>query len=756
MPAKGKKDIELEYFVGNTTKYEWAGVHTYTPFDGDEMEEFGELFSVISIQGDPAFDSEKAGNLLVDILQDSYYDTEFGEQDILKRLSYSTKELHKRIVQIVEREKSLQEGAVELDITALVKKGDVLYVVSIGDCLLYGMRKGECVDLTPTLKNLEGRGPLKMASLQIFPEDSFLIVTSSLDNSLSLENREAILEKGTVGVLEGVNLKNEAMSAALLIEYLHENDNSAELKKNIEEDGEKIENTKELVEEESNPEDIRKEIFRRRQDEIFESETMGKEKLDKVVGVGKKVGDSVLEYAQKINATSFKQNVRRMKTNRNTKTFMYILIQLFEFIQKFLSSIIEFIVGNIFVGRKSMHIRGASSRRVNWRFLFFLILVFGVGVYFVFGRIQENRRRVRHELEMRAQIDTIEEELESMESEIRELVVSRDNMSVKKEFSSKLEEVRTELEEVDLFEEEKNDLLERVLSIGNKLYRRIIVEDDSIIKDFGIVEESELSDIDFYDGNLYISDKSQDVIYRVDSSGGGVEIVGSGLDGVRTLSIAKDGGIVFVDEEENRALGIIELKNNNRINRVVGVTKDRLGDVINIEAVELAPGDSRLYGVRYQQGEVIQLNKSVNGYGLPQVRMSTEIEKPLDIDIDQGRIYLIQEGIGLRRFLGDQEYENSIRGMMNGDNINSSNAVYVGKRYIYLVDSTSSRIIVMTKNRGDDPNILDMVAQYDLSGIQRGDQIKDVVTDTNEGNIFVIVGSRVARLTTSDLTPFVY
>ena len=213
---------------------------------------------------------------------------------------------------------------------------------------------------------------------------------------------------------------------------------------------------------------------------------------------------------------------------------------------------------------------------------------------------------------------------------------------------------------------------------------------------------------------------------------------------------------LFIDENETRALGIIDT-NTNELDRPAGLNTGRLGAITEIDAYEVDDGDDRIYAVRTEAKQVIQMRGSTEGYNLPDLRLEGNgLNNLLDVEVNEGRIFVVSAGEGLRRFYGQEELGNVVKGMINGDNWNKVSALAIDDRYIYLADSTNSRILVYLKYRQEDSATMDFVAQYDLSSLAENGDIQDIASSREQGGLFVLIGSKVIKLDLAALREFSY
>jgi len=309
---------------------------------------------------------------------------------------------------------------------------------------------------------------------------------------------------------------------------------------------------------------------------------------------------------------------------------------------------------------------------------------------------------------------------------------------------------------ISLYQEQVDKLGIDIDNLIRKLSRKIIVQDAKVIKDFGVIEGTELSDIDLSEDAIFVSDKGNGIIYTFDFMGGEMVRLAEGIDGIKTISYSDIGELLFVDTNGERAMGRINLE-SGEVSRFPGMTEGRLGNLEELDAYKVGDNDHRAYGVRSQAKEIIQMRRAGDSYGLPTLRLSEHnLNTLLDMDINEGRIYVVSEGEGIRRFYGQDEFENNIKGMIDIGSWKNTSAITVDDRYIYAVDNISQSINVFTKYRMDDATTIDFVAKYDLSGLDGYGEILDVVTNRQTGSLYALTTSKIIELKLSDLREFSY
>jgi hypothetical protein len=463
--------------------------------------------------------------------------------------------------------------------------------------------------------------------------------------------------------------------------------------------------------------------------------------------------------SSRIGISKIGDRIKNIDYKENAKTFQVILSKTFGKAYEVTKSFAGTFARDVLkVGDGSgLYLKGRGHvKSVNWRLVIFLLVIAFVGTYITVNTINENRRRAKEELEAIQTIERVESEVGSLVSNVATLVSSREKEAEKDSALSLLKNKKQSLQMIGNFPDRVDKLDQDIDNMIRKLERKIVVSDPKTIKDFSVIEGTNLTDLDISDSRIFVSDGGNGVVYSFDFAGGDMSKIAENLINPKTISYSSLGELVFVDEDDSRVVGSINLE-NNQINRYPGVNKARLGNVVNIQAYQVSENDHRLYGVREDTKEVIQMKRTGGSYGLPELRLSGFNLKSLsDIFINEGRIHVVSLGEGVRKFLVQEEIPIQVRGMIGGDNWNNISDIFIDDRYIYAIDNQDKRVLVYTKYRHDNAGVVDYVASYDLSSIQGLDNMVDIVSSRANGAIYVLTRTRVIELKLSDLREFSY
>ena len=105
-------------------------------------------------------------------------------------------------------------------------------------------------------------------------------------------------------------------------------------------------------------------------------------------------------------------------------------------------------------------------------------------------------------------------------------------------FYTQLDSQRGKLNGVTGFEDEKIALSDKIDDLQRRLLRRVEIDDANVIKDLGVIEGSNLSDIALGENKIYVSDEGNGVIHEFDYAGGNMNRIAEGLSAPKTISVS--------------------------------------------------------------------------------------------------------------------------------------------------------------------------------------------------------------------------
>lgn len=754
---KDKLDIQFKFFAGSPRKGEWAGIHYYSPQVPAIYENRGEIAAALSLSGPVNFDSSKAGNLLIDYLHETYFESE--AESSLVALKEAVEKVRERLIDFMLNDEASSEAGVEISLIATAIQEEYLYIAQLGEAKAYAWREGKVTNFSEHLKDLTGKSQVKTGSVALKEDDRILLVSDETDFNLTDIEKKRVLEGFNLDPIEGKVFSNEAQIAAIILGY--------EVKQ--------IVNEEKGIEDKAQVISTYKDLNESLQDEAFEEEIMDNEELV-TNDVGEKnnvmienIDEDIKIDHKTVPSKGFKFNINEIGTHLNrvrrdqrTKTFFYILSTAGVGIYNLLTKAGKFFWNSILKmdgsGYGGIYLKGASRRDMNWRPLIFLGVVLIVAGIIIFKSVQGRREAAKIDLENKTAIEKVETEVEELGSQVDILTKTVGKEEEKVQILSEFEEMGSVLDAVTLekYSEQKSNLVAQVNGYQNKLVRRIPVSDPVIIKDFGIYEGSDPEDFTIGENGIYVADKGGGKIISMDFEGGDLRSLAENLQNPRGITLYENREVIFVDDNEERAVGIINLE-NSQLERLPGLSAGRLGNINEMTIYEVAEGDTRLYATRAGTKELIQMRRGTQSFNLPELRLNrSDFTELVDTDVNNGRIYVLSQGQGARRFLGDTEFNTTVAGMLEGDSWNNADSMFVDVDYIYLGDSQNKRVLVFTKARGENSEILDFVAQYDLSSIEGANSIKEVVSDRVKNKLYVMLGTKLIELDLGSLSEFTY
>jgi hypothetical protein len=731
--------LKIEYFVGATKPTSWSSVYFYAPQAPSIYEAKGEIVACISLASPPSFDSDKAGNLLLDELHEVYFESE--EQNTLLALEKACLNTRKRLLELLKYDEISSEKGLDFNLSVAVIKDSSLFMVCIGDAKILGYREGEYVDLSDVLKDPDGRSSMKVGSLDLQSGDKFLLLTPRAREELTDTDLEKVFSRFSIESLEGKNFFVESLVSLILVGYELPSDSSNEISIN----NTSLQSKNLPKRSEFGQDDFEGSML------AAEGDVVAEEKLVAKHGIFSKLNTK--------NITKFFSNLKdsfgKISRDPRAKTFQVVFVGAILAVWKFLQKAGSYVWKDLLkMGNKSnVYLRGAK-KQTNFRpIIFFLCIALVLG-YFIVSSVKEKRIKQKLLADAELVVSQSERNFDSLEIEARTLITTYSRAEEKEALFARANDLKRQLSVVEIedVQERKLGLLSKIDDVIDKLLRKVSIENLDIFVDFGVIEGADPNDISIFVPNLFVSDGGNGVIYKFDMSANRETVIDS-LNKPKALSTNDFGEVVFFDYNTERAIGTVKIEEKS-LNRVRGLSFERVGELSQLVAYKVADGDHRLYGIREGKNQFIQMTRSGDDYGLPIVRFEDINFADLrDVALNNRWIYLVSKGEGVRRFFG-VESETNIHGMIQGDNWNSVSSIFVDERFIYLGDSDNRRVLVFTKSRGDDTKNLDFVAQFDLSSDPVSSSIKGLVAD--EDHIFVLAGTKIIKLAKSNLQGFTY
>lgn len=771
-----QNSIKLETFAGNPRKSEWASVYAYTPEAPAIFKSKGEIFAVLSLAGPNTFDASQTGNFLLDELHESYFEAE--TTDNIKALQSAINNVKKRLIEFLKHDDDSSLEGIEFSLSVLVVKDTTAFFANFGESKILGFRKGEIAEITTVLKDPERKKQIKVGSMYMEKGDRLLLLSQEADFELKEKEKEDIFTKNSLNTIRGRYLSNEALVAAILVSYkddliqdiqekvseVYEEEESLEPDQDIDQDVDQVDNVEDLTiddfvsdENEKNAEEIIPKGFERKvllsEGDKYEKDLI--EKKSKSIQKTEKVIDST----KNLKIENIQQKLKDLRNSENAKTIHVLISNILNSLLDLVIKIKDFIFINLLnIGNKKMYARKDKMTDMNWRPLIFVIVVISIVGFFSYKTIKEKKEQKAYELAQEVILNDIESQFEKLESQVDTLYRIKEREDDKNKLLADLSNLKTKIQEVELFEERKGVLDKKIDEYKDKLVHKVTVNASSILKDIASYEEVIISDIsvDTEKDNIYISDSKKGVVYRMNYQGENIEKILEGLKNPRTLTISELNQLVIIDDEIDRSMKLINL-DTLEIDKPVGLTKDQLAGIADIDAYRVSDGDDRIYGIKPQEKILVQMRKGQTTYGLPSIRLSSDNFQSniLDVIVFDGNIYLLTQDQGLVRYYGDSQQTIDYSSFIGDAKWQGATAMTIDEKYVYLVNNTEKKVIVLSKTRFASQGILDYILQYDLSSIMETD-IVDVFSDISSDSLFVATQTKVIKLNLQEVKNFSY
>lgn len=405
------------------------------------------------------------------------------------------------------------------------------------------------------------------------------------------------------------------------------------------------------------------------------------------------------------------------------------------------------------MGGEKIYLKGGGRGR-NWRFIVVVIVVVIGLLYFSIKSINERNQKIAAENEARNRYETAEGLVNEVDKVAALIAKATGNDDRKQNLLNDLSKAESEAElaaQNELYEEKAKELDIKIGQLRDLLNKTIPELNPNLVVDVaGLFPNANPSDIVIANNEIFITDQANGKIYRSNLSGTNLKELVGGLTRPKSLTVDNKGNIVFLDEDGDRRMGTVKLDDGS-VNRHAGTSDFRVGNIDQIEFADIFGG--RVYGVDKALKAVVALQKSGEGYGVPEKRFELNgLGSAQDIQIADLKIYVLADiGQGLYRSLNNKDDSPIIKGLNEGEDLFGATAMYVGDTHVFVADPTTKSILVFTK---DVTEIL-LKARFVYKGTENVfTDIKEVVADKNSGKIFVLDGTKVYSLDSSKLSTF--
>lgn len=255
------------------------------------------------------------------------------------------------------------------------------------------------------------------------------------------------------------------------------------------------------------------------------------------------------------------------------------------------------------------------------------------------------------------------------------------------------------------------------------------------------------SDIEIIDNRIYVSDSARNVVYRMDSQlGSQANAVLSDLNQPYLLTTDTTNNLVVVDRNNDSVIGVMNPANNS-FRRISNLSLASQGELAAVDVWT----NRALYTVSKERQAItrqtaVGQNYQVANYNSPW-RRDAEFAQAIDMHVDF-QIYVLLEGLGLKRYVNGQPDTINLRGILPTDEtaLRNADAFVITATKLYIADSANQRVLIFTKDSTNNQNF-DYATQYVYRGNTAAfNDIKDIVLNANENQMFVLSNTSVLRI----------
>ena len=441
-------------------------------------------------------------------------------------------------------------------------------------------------------------------------------------------------------------------------------------------------------------------------------------------------------------------------------TFIYViksLVALFFKIYTFLVNLFKSEIIGVGGARKMNH----QSRLKRNR----LILAVSVFVLFVFGYI--NFQNIKYANEQATIKQLNKEKIEALESEYNNvsLQINSGNLS-----SNYIDKISNQLKSLQSkVENHKKDVTDEFLVRLDNLSQKITKNQDEIfliepfltiplIKDFSSVGTGvDLTDMEYVNGSIFITEKSNGVVYKLDTGLNSEPIVFvEGLVNPKLISKNATGNeLVVIDESKDGAVSKFNSDTKDSLTRFSELSANEIGD---IEEFSIYSGNDAMYEIHQRNQQIFKRSRLAEGYGgggrvtIAGSQSVWSVDNIFTNAIDISApfsIYVLSTTAGISRHTsgGKNEITQSTFTNLLPEDFNSLknvSAIDVKADYLVVGDSSKKRVMVFNiKNQG---TVIELYKQYVYRG--QGEllnNIEEVNINTELGHIYVLDGKKVVR-----------
>lgn len=741
--------ISRTFYIGEEVKKGFfASVYNYRPHNEEILARKGEVFAVLRLKTGPDFDLVTTGGLLLDYFHETYF--EMQESSALLALEKTVISSGKHLAKLIDKDDKVGKVGIEMELLVGSIVNDTAFFVTVGNSRLYIFRNEDLVDLGTALKDPTGEGLVRVASMKLEPDDRLLITTKASLDSVSEFQIGRIMKKFDLDEYPKER-SQDYESALMLVGYsIEHGETEIDEVVSVEEELKVVEKDSDLLMTESLDNTTYKS---EKGDDLEEKEEERSLGMDSVVEEKQldeqddlRVRSSSLSSLEEEEKDIVEEDTEKSLT---PKTYQIFLSNIKNKILALPSQIKLKRHENLNKEDEGESEHNTFSRRQNQAGAKNKFIILGItfvlcvgGLYLGIRQAVKNNAEKVQEEEVQVSLDALKQKVLEIEGLVSDIKIS-DSTEKRQQGLSEVELARKEIDKVKDYEktkEEVNGYVKQV-DLAEDFFNRVISisKDNRLIDVASYFPDAEISDIASSSNRLYLTDSKLGKIYSMDFSGSDIQEVVTGLNNPMSLTIDDKGNLIFLDESEENKIAIYNIE-KKETKRLVGTSKARIGDVVDIDFSEISGG--RLYLLDKENKKVLFMERTGgNNYGLPSSRFSMdELSTGKDIQIIDGKIYvLLGYKQGIYRYLSGQDDTPELTGLPEGTDMKSATGMFIDGTDIYISDSSENRIAIFDKGI----QTAKFKGQYKSKDKDILSGLKDLTVVSSEGKIYTIDRSSV-------------
>ncbi len=755
-------EIKTEFTVAKPTKRNWCGVYGYRPEEPGLERLFGEMFAVMSISAEIDFNLTPMGGLLFDELQDAYFRESEPRPATFNDFEKALVKVKKRLEAILEREQDLANTGIDLEMSVVVVKGNVIFGGLVGEARIHIYRAGKAVEVGQSFIDPDMDGFMRSGSLKLEPDDRLLLSTSQAADKL-----DELADK----VMGGFMLANSGIGEGALLllgyglVYLPQKKivNLTPVVSDLQDKDLELEDSSESVPEEAESQLIADPTSELSYEDNFleEQDEEGEDKESRLVLFQQQA--MAVASGLKGRSVSFFDDLRKRIPQRKN------LEQMDNGVERYSPSPYKSTAASVSqLAVRINSLRNALSRMKTrglprslpvdlrmmtagkWKTIIVLVIVLVAVLFLVI-------RRHNEQVEIERQLQAVQSQIADLAGRWQQLKVEASAVGIG---DRSVEEKQSVLVQISAAETEAVSLLEKGVDVQTLEGLQVEMQqakegvlnirsftEPQIVADLGLIFQGvETAAIAYSGGNIFVADKARGEIYRMNTAlGSEAAVFATGLTSPYLLTLDQNGNILVVDQSAESVLLSID-PTSGESRRLPGLSLARMGI---FTAADVYDANGALYTANTAKTAIFKQEAGGSTFQLPNDsapwRSDPDFASIRDLTVDYS-IFALVGGRGMLRYEASQPADYVATGFLPEDLTAIANAVAfeLTPTKIYIADPLNKRVIVAERTSVTTFTYLE---QYKYVGEKENvmSEIKDIVVNEAIGKMFVLDGPRVLR-----------